>query len=55
MVTESKRELLASVDQPLKDDILLLLQEAGKALAAKKPVVAHSCMRLAITELSATS
>lgn len=34
-----------------KRDIQRLLQEADEAVLAKKPIVAHSCMRLAITEL----
>lgn len=36
-------------------DISAIVQEADSALLAKKPVVAHSCMRLAIKELSSTS
>jgi len=39
--------------EPVKpdSDILPILQEADKALLANRPVVAHSCLRLAITEL----
>ena len=33
-------------------EISAILQESDKALLAKKPVVAHSCMRLAIRELN---
>lgn len=50
------RAILALLKKPMKvqavSDIPAILQEADKALLAKKPVVAHSCMRLAITELT---
>lgn len=55
MRTTSKQETSASEDQPKKvqvaSDIATILQEADKALLAKKPIVAHSCIRLAITEM----
>ena len=34
-----------------QQEIATILQEADKALLAKKPALAHSCLRLAITEL----
>ena len=55
MLTNSKQETSANVVQPQKSqvasEIATILQEADKALLAGKPVVAHSAMRLAITEL----
>lgn len=59
MRTTSKQKTSANEDQPKPTqtlvDVPMVLEQADKALLAGKYVVAHSCMRLAITELSSTS
>jgi len=42
-------------ESQITNEISAILHEADKALIAGRPVVAHSGMRLAITELTATS
>ena len=58
MHTTSKQQSSANDEKPVKvqiaSDIPVILQEADRALLAGKPVVTHSCLRLAITELMAT-
>ena len=54
MLITLKQKTSASDKQPKKaTELLAILQESEKALLTRKPVVAHSCMRLAITELTA--
>ena len=59
MLITSKQTKSENENQPKKfeaaSDIVAILQEADNALLANKPVVTHSCIRLAITEATVSS
>ena len=50
-----KKEISANEEQLKKaNEIVEILQEAQKALLEKKPILVHTYMQLAITELMVT-